>query len=48
MNDAYLATGKKFGTPAKGRIVAAHELGHTLGFCHKSPRLVSDAYGPER
>ncbi|WP_141746771.1 hypothetical protein [Streptomyces agglomeratus] len=36
MNDAYLGAGKRFGTRAKRRLIGAHELGHALGFCHKS------------
>lgn len=36
MNDAYLARGKRLGTDAWRSRVAAHELGHALGFCHKS------------
>ncbi|MFJ2443335.1 hypothetical protein ACIOWG_23415 [Streptomyces sp. NPDC087658] len=37
MNSAYLGAGKKYGSTAQRRQVAAHELGHALGFCHKSP-----------
>ncbi|MGW6350093.1 hypothetical protein [Streptomyces sp. NPDC055080] len=36
MNSAYLGKGKKFGTRSGRRRVAAHELGHALGFCHKA------------
>ncbi|MFJ2743674.1 matrixin family metalloprotease [Streptomyces sp. NPDC087440] len=36
MNDAYLADGRRYGATRWRRIVAAHELGHALGFCHKS------------
>ncbi|MCX5207238.1 hypothetical protein OG897_38275 [Streptomyces sp. NBC_00237] len=36
MNHAYLADGRRYGTTRWRRIVAAHELGHALGFCHKS------------
>lgn len=35
MNRAYLDDGKSHGTTAARRRVAAHELGHALGFCHK-------------
>ncbi|WP_457512229.1 hypothetical protein [Streptomyces sp. TE33382] len=35
MNSAYLGRGKPIGTTSGRRRVAAHELGHTLGFCHK-------------
>lgn len=35
MNKAYLDAGKPLGTDAHRRRVAAHELGHALGFCHK-------------
>ncbi|MGW6391353.1 matrixin family metalloprotease [Streptomyces sp. NPDC055103] len=34
-NRAYLDDGKKYGTNEHRRRVAAHELGHALGFCHK-------------
>ncbi|MFE5883950.1 matrixin family metalloprotease [Streptomyces hydrogenans] len=36
MNRAYLDDGKRRGTDEHRRRVAAHELGHALGFCHKS------------
>ncbi|MFJ2419214.1 matrixin family metalloprotease [Streptomyces brevispora] len=36
MNSAYLGKGKTYGTTIGRRRVAVHELGHALGFCHKS------------
>ncbi|MER5988874.1 hypothetical protein [Streptomyces sp. NPDC001787] len=36
MNSAYLGKGKPLGTTMGRRRVAAHELGHALGFCHKA------------
>ncbi|MFD8977195.1 MULTISPECIES: matrixin family metalloprotease [unclassified Streptomyces] len=35
LNRAYLDDGKAYGTNEHRRRVAAHELGHALGFCHK-------------
>ncbi|MEO3976580.1 hypothetical protein [Streptomyces sp. CAU 1734] len=46
MNRAYLAGGRKLGTPEKRRMVAAHELGHALGFCHKSPDWYATLLAP--
>ncbi|MYW62483.1 hypothetical protein GTY65_00040 [Streptomyces sp. SID8379] len=37
LNRAYLDSGKRYGDDMYRRMVAAHELGHALGFCHKSP-----------
>ncbi|MFJ5785712.1 matrixin family metalloprotease [Streptomyces hydrogenans] len=34
-NRAYLDDGRKLGADVHRRRVAAHELGHALGFCHK-------------
>ncbi|MFD8013545.1 hypothetical protein [Streptomyces sp. NPDC058955] len=36
LNRAYLDTGKRYGKDEHRRRVAAHELGHALGFCHKA------------
>ncbi|MFF0747325.1 matrixin family metalloprotease [Streptomyces sp. NPDC004111] len=36
MNKAYLGPGKALGADVHRRRVAAHELGHALGFCHKA------------
>ncbi|MBB6439733.1 matrixin family metalloprotease [Streptomyces candidus] len=36
MNGAYLDKGKSLGTDTHRGQVAAHELGHALGFCHKA------------
>lgn len=36
LNRAYLDNGKRMGTDEHRRRVAAHQLGHVLGFCHKS------------
>ncbi|MFF2194590.1 matrixin family metalloprotease [Streptomyces sp. NPDC058157] len=41
MNRFYLDTGGTRGTTAHRRRVATHELGHALGFCHKSTRAPS-------
>ncbi|MBB4986089.1 hypothetical protein [Streptomyces nymphaeiformis] len=35
LNRAHLDAGKPFGNNEHRRRVAAHELGHALGFCHK-------------
>ncbi|MEU8764685.1 matrixin family metalloprotease [Streptomyces sp. NPDC048659] len=35
LNRAYLDDGKRLGAAEPRRRVAAHELGHALGFCHK-------------
>ncbi len=51
LNRAYLDNGKRMGTDEHRRRVAAHELGHALGFCHKSygtgmyPSLLWADYG---
>ncbi|MGW7418319.1 matrixin family metalloprotease [Streptomyces sp. NPDC054863] len=51
MNRAYLDPGKSLGKDAHRRRVAAHELGHALGFCHKAygtgsyPSLMWAHYG---
>ncbi|MER5949914.1 hypothetical protein ABT127_28050 [Streptomyces sp. NPDC001904] len=37
LNRAYLDNGKRYGNTNYRRMVAAHKLGHALGFCHKSP-----------
>ncbi|WP_353940600.1 matrixin family metalloprotease [Streptomyces sp. HUAS MG91] len=37
LNRAYLDRGKRYGDDMYRRMVAAHELGHALGFCHKNP-----------
>ncbi|MDT3397484.1 matrixin family metalloprotease [Streptomyces sp. B1866] len=36
LNRAYLDNGRNHGNDRDRRKVAAHELGHALGFCHKS------------
>ncbi|MFH8729873.1 hypothetical protein [Streptomyces termitum] len=36
LNRAYLGAGKRKGSDEHRRRVAAHELGHALGFCHKA------------
>ncbi|MBO1330811.1 hypothetical protein [Streptomyces sp. VRA16 Mangrove soil] len=36
-NRAYLDKGKQYGDDMCRRMVAAHELGHAPGFCHKNP-----------
>ncbi|MFB7609070.1 hypothetical protein [Streptomyces gardneri] len=36
LNRAYLDDGKRYGKAEHRRRVAAHELGHALGFCHKA------------
>ncbi|MEW1635399.1 matrixin family metalloprotease [Streptomyces sp. NPDC093801] len=41
MNRFYLDAGGTRGTTAHRRRVATHELGHALGFCHKSTRVAS-------
>jgi hypothetical protein len=46
MNSAYLAQGRKLGTQGKRRLVAVHELGHALGFCHKSPDWYATVMAP--
>lgn len=47
LNDAYLARGKSLGTDEWRRRVAAHELGHALGFCHKSVDWYSTLMDPK-
>ncbi|GGZ14903.1 hypothetical protein GCM10010387_03940 [Streptomyces inusitatus] len=37
LNRAYVGRGKTHGNKADRRQIAAHELGHALGFCHKDP-----------
>ncbi|MER6917363.1 matrixin family metalloprotease [Streptomyces sp. NPDC000594] len=37
LNRAYVGRGKRHGNKADRRQIAAHELGHALGFCHKDP-----------
>lgn len=47
MNRAYLDDRKALGTSEHRRRVAAHELGHALGFCHKAfeyPALMWEDY----
>ncbi|MFE2852740.1 hypothetical protein ACFXJO_16620 [Streptomyces lavendulae] len=41
MNRYYLDDGASRGTTAHRRRVATHELGHALGFCHKSMQVAS-------
>lgn len=41
MNRYYLDNGATRGATAHRRRVATHELGHALGFCHKSTQVAS-------
>lgn len=51
LNRAYLDDGKRYGKDVHRRRIAAHELGHALGFCHKDygtgmyPSLLWADYG---
>ncbi|MEU7581490.1 hypothetical protein AB0B50_28245 [Streptomyces sp. NPDC041068] len=47
MNDALLARGKYYGTTRFRRAIAAHELGHALGFCHKHPSWYATLMAPK-
>ncbi|MEU8774194.1 hypothetical protein [Streptomyces sp. NPDC048606] len=38
LNRGLLDAGRRYGAPEHRRRAAAHELGHALGFCHKSER----------
>ncbi|MGW5731445.1 MULTISPECIES: hypothetical protein [Streptomyces] len=46
LNKAYLGTGKRYGDTASRRMIAAHELGHALGFCHKNPAAYRSLMAP--
>ncbi|WP_141753811.1 matrixin family metalloprotease [Streptomyces luteocolor] len=47
LNRAYLGPGKRYGDTASRRMVAAHELGHALGFCHKNPQAYRSLMAPQ-
>ncbi|GAA1937293.1 matrixin family metalloprotease [Streptomyces durmitorensis] len=46
LNKAYLGPGKQYGDTRSRRTIAAHELGHALGFCHKNPSSYSSLMAP--
>ncbi|MEU7649976.1 hypothetical protein [Streptomyces huasconensis] len=46
LNKAYLGAGKRYGDRRSRRMIAAHELGHALGFCHKNPARYRSLMAP--
>ncbi|MGW7067118.1 hypothetical protein ACWGII_18865 [Streptomyces sp. NPDC054855] len=46
LNKAYLGAGKPYGDTSSRRVIAAHELGHALGFCHKNPATYRSLMAP--
>ncbi|MET8685632.1 hypothetical protein ABZV77_15560 [Streptomyces sp. NPDC004732] len=46
LNRAYLGAGKAYGDTRSRRMIAAHELGHALGFCHKNPAAYRSLLAP--
>lgn len=46
LNSALLGQGKRYGKTSARRIIAAHELGHALGFCHKSKSWYATLLAP--
>ncbi|MEW1929484.1 matrixin family metalloprotease [Streptomyces sp. NPDC088360] len=46
LNKAYLGAGKQYGDTRSRQTIAAHELGHALGFCHKNPSPYGSLMAP--
>ncbi|MEV0323227.1 hypothetical protein ACIBKX_25900 [Streptomyces sp. NPDC050658] len=46
LNKGYLGAGKPYGNTRSRHMIAAHELGHALGFCHKNPSAYRSLMAP--
>ncbi|MFI1676362.1 hypothetical protein [Streptomyces sp. NPDC020607] len=46
LNKAYLGPGERYGDRGSRRMIAAHELGHALGFCRKNPSRYRSLMAP--